>query len=61
MNENELAKVVVDAAYRVHVELGPGLLESVYETVLAYELGKRGLDVRGQVLLPIRYDGEEFE
>ena len=61
VNENELAKVVVDAAYRVHVELGPALLESVYETVLAYELAKRGLDVKRQVLLPIRYDGKEFE
>jgi hypothetical protein len=38
MTENELAKVVVDAAYQVHIKLGPGLLESVYETVLAYEL-----------------------
>ena len=37
------------------------MLESVYETVLAYELGKRGLEVRRQVLLPIRYDGREFE
>lgn len=61
MDENELATLVVDAAYRVHVELEPALLESVYETVLAYELGKRGLEVRRQVLLPIRYDGREFE
>ena len=38
MTENEVAKQIVDAAFRVHTSLGPGLLESVYETVLAYEL-----------------------
>ena len=43
MTENELAKQIVDAAYRIHTSLGPGLLESVYEVVLAYELEKRGL------------------
>jgi hypothetical protein len=41
--ENAIAKEVVDAAYRIHTTLGPGLLESVYQTVLAYELGRRGL------------------
>ena len=45
MNENEVAKEIVDAAYKIHTTLGPGLLESVYETVLAYELEKRGLNV----------------
>jgi DNA ligase D-like protein (predicted 3'-phosphoesterase) len=43
MNENEIAKEVVDAAYQVHRKLGPGLLETVYEVVLAYELKKRGV------------------
>ena len=43
MTENEIAKMIVDAAYHIHVKLGPGLLESVYESVLAYELKKRGL------------------
>ena len=43
MTENEIATQVVDAAYHVHKRLGPGLLESVYEIVLAYELRKRGL------------------
>ncbi len=43
MTENEIAKVVVDAAFKIHTTLGPGLLESVYETVLAFELRKRGL------------------
>jgi GxxExxY protein len=45
MTENEIAKQVVDAAFKIHTQLGPGLLESVYEAVLAYELRKRGLRV----------------
>jgi len=61
MTENEIGKIVVDAAYRVHSRLGPGLLESVYEATLAYELRKRGLNVRRQVAIPIRYDDLEFE
>jgi GxxExxY protein len=61
MTENELARVVVDAAYQVHTKLGPGLLESVYETVLAYELKKRGLTVLRQQPIPIVYDELEFE
>lgn len=42
MDENEIAREIVDAAYQVHRKLGPGLLESVYETVLAHGLEKRG-------------------
>ena len=42
MDENAIAKEIVDAAFRIHTTLGPGLLESVYHTVLAYELGKTG-------------------
>lgn len=61
MTENEISKVVVDAAYTVHVALGPGLLESVYETVLCHELRKRGLKVERQVAVPIVYDGLQFE
>jgi len=57
MNENEIAKEVVDAAYHVHVVLGPGLLESVYERVLHHELNKRGLHTQAQVGVPIEYDG----
>ena len=49
MTENEIAKEIVDAAYKIHKILGPGLLESVYETVLAYELDKRGFQVKRQV------------
>ena len=61
MTENEIAKVIVDAAYQIHVRLGPGLLESVYETILAYELKKRGLNVVRQVPVPVVYDDLEFE
>ena len=43
MTENAIATEIVDAAFRIHTTLGPGLLESVYQTVLAYELGRRGL------------------
>jgi GxxExxY protein len=54
--ENEVAKHVVESAYRVHTQLGPGLLESVYEQVMAYELTSRGLTVRRQQLVPVMYD-----
>jgi len=45
MTENEIATIVVDAAFKVHTQLGPGLLETVYETVMLYELKKRNLNV----------------
>ena len=61
MTENEIAKIIVDVAYHVHRRLGPGLLESVYETVLAYELKKRGLKVERQVPVAIVYDEIKFE
>ena len=60
-SENEIATMVLNAAFKVHTTLGPGLLESVYEAVLAYELGKRGLAVRRQAPIPIRYEGLVFE
>ena len=56
MTENEIAKMIVDAAYHIHVKLGPGLLESAYESVLAYELKKRGLSVVRQQPIPVVYD-----
>ena len=55
MSENEIGKLILDAAIVVHRELGPGLLESVYETVLAYELQQLGLRVNRQVPIAIRY------
>jgi len=61
MTENEIAKVVFDAALLIHQELGPGLLETVYETALEHELSKRGLKVRRQVALPVVYDGVKME
>lgn len=61
MTENELAKQIVDAAYRVHTSLGPGLLESAYEAVLALELENRGLRVTRQQVVPIVYQGTRIE
>ena len=52
-----LARQTVDAAFRVHSTLGPGLLESVYEQCLCHELDKRGLQCLRQVPLPLHYDG----
>ena len=61
LKENEIAKLVVDAAYHVHTKLGPGLLESVYEVVLAHEIEKRGLAIKRQVSRPIQYDELVFD
>ena len=61
MTENEIATIVVDAAYKVHVALGPGLLESIYEVVLCHELRKRGLRAERQVPVAIEYDGIRFD
>jgi len=56
MTENELAKIVFEAGMRIHKALGPGLLESVYEECLFYELRKQGLGVEKQKSLPLIYD-----
>ena len=61
MHENEVAKIVVDVAYQIHSRLGPGLLESVYEAVMAHELRKRGLQVEVQVPIPVEWDGVRLE
>jgi len=61
MNENTIAKEVLDVAFLVHTKLGPGLLESVYEVVLAHELRKDRLVVERQKPMPITYDGILFE
>ena len=58
---NQISGQVVSACYAVHSALGPGLLESVYESCLIYELRKRGLKVEGQVILPIVYDNLKIE
>lgn len=57
----EIASEIVDAAFKVHVSLGPGLLESAYEACLAFELRKRGLTVETQKPQPIFYEGLELE
>ena len=61
MTENELAKIVVDVAYQIHTRLGPGLLESVYQAVMLYELRKRGLQVEDEVPLPVIWDDVKLE
>ena len=58
---NETSGVVVDAAFQVHQALGPGLLESVYEQCLQYELADRGLDVKQQVQVPLMYKELQFD
>jgi len=61
LNENEIAQAVVDAAYQVHRQLGPGLLESVYEIALALELRERGFRVERQIAVPVKYGSLLFE
>jgi len=56
MTENQLSGHIVNAAYTIHTTLGPGLLESVYETTLAHELEKRGIKVLRQQALPVVYE-----
>src|SRR5713226_8877043 len=56
MTENEVAKQIIDVAFKIHTTFGPGLLESVYETIMAYELQKRGLRVRRQQAIPVVYE-----
>jgi len=58
---NEIGKKIVDAAYTVHKNLGPGLLEKVYEVCFCYELEKRGLKAERQIDLPIVYDNMTFQ
>lgn len=53
----QIAKIIVNSAFKVHKELGPGLLEKVYEACLVYEITKAGLEVKRQVEVPIIYDG----
>ena len=60
MTENEIAKIIVDAAFQIHKKIGPGLLETVYEVVLAHALKRRGLKVERQVPVAIVFDGIKF-
>lgn len=61
MNEEEIGKLILAAAMKVHTALGPGLLESAYETCMAHELGKCELEIKQQVLLPVYYDNQKLD
>jgi len=61
MTENEIGRIIVDAAVKVHQALGPGLLESVYEIVLAHKLREMGLGVERQVPVRIEFEGLTFD
>jgi len=61
MTENEISKVVLDCAFKVHNQLGPGLLESAYQECLHYEISKTGLDVLKEVPLPLVYEEVHLE
>jgi GxxExxY protein len=56
MTENELAKIVVDVCFKMHIQYGPGLLESVYEQILCYELKKLDFDVKRQVPISLKHE-----
>lgn len=59
--ENYLASIIVDCCYQIHVELGPGLLESVYEEILFFELNERGLQVDRQKQLPVIWKNKKLD
>lgn len=56
MSENEISRIIVDVAYKIHIKLGPGLLESVYEAIMYHELIKRGLKVERQKPIPVIWE-----
>jgi len=61
MNENEVAKNFLDMAFKIHTKFGPGLFESVYEELLAYQLPKKGFQVEQQKILPLLYENLKIE
>lgn len=61
MEINDITGIIIDEAIKLHNDLGPGLLESVYEEVLTHCLKRRGLDVKRQVPIPVFYDGIKME
>jgi GxxExxY protein len=61
LEEEEIGRLIVNAAFKVHKSLGPGLLEKVYEVCLAHELKKAGVQVQRQKTIPIVYDGIQFD
>ncbi|MDP2241818.1 MAG: GxxExxY protein [Burkholderiales bacterium] len=61
MDDEEIGKLILNSAMKIHTVLGPGLLESAYEACVAYELMKCGLEVKRQVVMPLKYDGIELD
>ncbi|WP_428667313.1 GxxExxY protein [Runella sp.] len=61
MHENELSQIVVNACFKIHTQLGPGLFESVYEEILYYELFQSGLAIERQKGIPVRWDNIRME
>lgn len=61
MTENQISKIILDCAFKVHTALGPGLLEKVYQECLAYELKKEGLKVEVQKPMPLVYENIKFD
>ena len=61
MTENQISKLVLDCAFKVHTNLGPGLLESTYKECLAYELYKSGLSIEKEKALPLIYEEIKLE
>jgi len=61
MTENEIAKIIVDIAYKIHYKLGAGIYESVYEEIFCHELDKRKLNIERQKAIPIIWDNKKME
>lgn len=61
MTENDISKIIVNVAFKIHTTLGPGLLESVYEAVMTHELKKAGLKVANQQAIPVVYEDVQLE
>jgi GxxExxY protein len=61
MTENEIAKIIVDVAYKIHTQYGPGLLESAYQALMVYELRKRGLLVEAEKPIPLMHEGVSID
>ena len=61
MTENELSKIILDAAFEIHTEFGPGLLESVYEELLCYKFSKIGINYHRQKPIPVYYEDHKME
>ncbi|MCP9770526.1 GxxExxY protein [Lacihabitans sp. LS3-19] len=61
MNENDLSRIIVDVAFKIHTQLGPGLLESVYEEIMNFELSKRGLFVEKQKGIPVVWENIKMD